>query len=105
MYLEAITLQHKVRTENKYFQHRALIPGASGMNTGRVRYARFLQNSPELAPFDFYLQTKLQVPTRDINIHREPAQELEQHKYQMKCELRHDICFTEVRTRSSPTLC
>ena len=74
------------------------------MNTGRVRYARFLQNSPELAPFDFYLQTKLQVPTRDINIHREPTKELEQHKYQMKCELRHDICFTEVRTRSSPTL-
>ena len=23
----------------------------------------------------------------------------------MKCELRHDICFTKVRTRSSPTLC
>ena len=76
----------------------------SGMNTERVRYARFLQNSPELAPFDFYLQTKLQVPTRDINIHREPAKELEQHKYQMKFELRHNICFTEVRTRSSPTL-
>ena len=104
MYLEATTLQHKVRTVNKYFQHRALIPDMFGMNTGRVRYARFLQNSPELAPFDFYLQTKLQVPTRDINIDREPAQELEQHKYQMKCELRHDICFTEVRTRSSPTL-
>ena len=64
----------------------------------------FSGNNPELAPFDFYLQTKLQVPTRDINIHREPAQELEQHKYQMKCELRHDICFTEVQTRLSPTL-
>ena len=76
----------------------------SGMNTERVRYTRFLQSSLELAPFDFYLQTKLQVPTRDISIDREPAQELEQHKYQMKCELRHDICFTEVRTRSSPTL-
>ena len=74
------------------------------MNTERVRYTRFLQISPELAPFDFYLQTKLQVPTRDISIDREPAQELEQHKYQMKCELRHDICFTEVWTRSSPTL-
>ena len=104
MYLEATTLQHKVRTANKYFQHRALIPDVSGRYTGRVRYARFLQNSPELAPFDFYLQTKLQVPIRDINIHREPAQELEQHKYQMKCDLRHDICFTKVRTRSSPTL-
>ena len=104
MYLEATTLQHKVRTENKYFQHRALIPDVSGMNTERVRYTRFLQISPELAPFDFYLQTKLYAPTRDDNIHREPAQELEQHKYQMKCELRHDICFTEVRTRSSPTL-
>ena len=100
MYLEATTLQHKVRTANKYFQHKALIPDVSGMSG----IARFLQNSPELAPFDFYLQTKLQVPTRDINIHREPAQELKQHKYQMKCELRHDICFTEVRTRSSPTL-
>ena len=74
------------------------------MNTGRVRYTRFLQISPELAPFDFYLQTKLQAPNLTISIHREPAQVLEQHKYQMKCELRHDICFTEVRTRSSPTL-
>ena len=74
------------------------------MNTGHVRYTRFLQISPELDPFDFYLQTKLQVPTRDDKIHREHAQELEQHKYQMKSELRHDICFTEVRTRSSPTL-
>ena len=104
MYLEATTLQHKVRTENKYFQHRALISDVSGMNTGRVRYARFLQTSPKLALFYFYLQTKLQAPTRDDNIHREPAQELEQHKYQMKYELRHDICFTEVQTRSSPTL-
>ena len=76
----------------------------SGMNTGRVRYTRFLQISPELAPFVFYLQTKLQAPNRDDNIHREPAAQLEQHKYQMECELRHDICFTEVRTRSSPTL-
>ena len=74
------------------------------MNTGRVRYARFLQNSPEVSPFDFYLQTKLQALNLNISIHREPAQVLEQHKYQMKCELRHDICFTEVRTRSSPTL-
>ena len=80
-------------------------------NTGRVRYEyrtcpvyTISEIGPELAPFDFYLQTKLQVPTRDINIHREPAQELEQHKYRMKCKLRHDICFTEVRTRSSPTL-
>ena len=32
MYLEAITLQHKVRTKNKYFQHRALIPDVSGMH-------------------------------------------------------------------------
>ena len=104
MYLEATTLQHKVITANKYFQHRALISDVSGMNTGRVRYARFLQISPELASFDFYLQTKMHAPARDISIHREPAQELEQHKYQMKCELRHDICFTEVRTRSSPTL-
>ena len=71
----------------------------SGMNTERVRYTRFLQISLELAPFDFYLQTKLQAPTRDDNIHREPAQELEQHKYQMKCKLRHNICFTEVQTR------
>ena len=61
------------------------------MNTGRVRYTRFLHISPELAPFDFYLRTKLQALTRDDNIHREPAQELEQHKYQMKCELRYDI--------------
>ena len=75
-----------------------------GMNTGRVRYTRILQNSPKLAPFDFYLQAKLQVPTRDDNIHREPTQELEQHKYQIKCELRHNIYFTEVCTRSSPTL-
>ena len=104
MYLKATTLQHKVITVNKYFQHRALISDVSGMNTGRVRYTRFLQISPELAPFDFYLRTKLQALTRDDNIHREPAQELEQHKYQMKCELRHDICFTEVRTHSSPTL-
>ena len=104
MYLEARTMQHKVRTVNKYFQHRALIPDVSGMNIGRVWYARLLQISPELAPFDFYLQTKLQVPTRDINIYREPTQELEQHKYQMKYELRHDICFTEVRTRLNPTL-
>ena len=104
MYLEAITLQHKVRTENKYFQHRALIPDVSGMNIGRVWYTRFLQNSPKLAPFDFYLQTKLQVSTGDDNIHREPMQELEQYKYEMKCELRHDICITEVQTRSSPTL-
>ena len=74
------------------------------MNTGRVRYTRFLQIGPELAPFDFNLQTKLQVPTGDINVHREPAQELEQHKYQMKCELRHDICFTKVRTCLSHTL-
>ena len=73
------------------------------MNTGRVRYTRFQQNSPKLAPFDFYLQTKLQVSTGDDSKHREPTQELEQHKYQMKCELRHDICFTKVRTRSSPT--
>ena len=76
----------------------------SGMYTGRVRYARFLQSSPKLAPFDFYFQTKLQVSTGDDNIHREPVQELEQHKYQIKCELRHDIFFTEVRTRLSPTL-
>ena len=75
------------------------------MNTGRVRYTRFLQSSLKLAPFDYYLQTKLQAPTRDDNIHREPAQELEQYKYQMKCKLRHDICFIEVQTRSSPTLC
>ena len=74
------------------------------MNTGRVRYTRFLQSSPKLAPFNFYLQAKLQVPIRDDNIHREPAQELEQHKYQMKYELRHDIYFTEVQTRLSPTL-
>ena len=66
------------------------------MYTERVRYARFLQSSPELALFDFYLQTKLQAPTRDDNIEREPAQKLEQHKYQMKYESRHDICFTEV---------
>ena len=104
MYLEATTLQHKVRTENKYFQHIALIPDVSGRYTGSVRYTWFQWNNPKLAPFDFYLQTKLQVPTRDINIHKEPTQELEQHKYQMKCELRHDICFTEVWTRSSPTL-
>ena len=32
MYLEATTLQHKVRTVNKYFQHRALIPNVSGMH-------------------------------------------------------------------------
>ena len=61
-------------------------------------------SSTKLAPFDFYLQAKLQVSTGDDKIHREPAQELEQHKYRMKCELRHDICFTEVQTRSSPTL-
>ena len=77
MYLEATILQHKVRTENKYFQHRALIPDVSDMNTGRVWHAQFLQISPELAPFDFYLQTKLQVSTRDDSKHREPAQELE----------------------------
>ena len=69
------------------------------MNTGRVRYTRFLQITLELAPLDFSLQTKLQAPTRDDNIHRGPTQELEQHKYQMKCELRHDVCFTKVRTR------
>ena len=74
------------------------IPNMSG------RYTQFQWNSPKLAPFDFYLRTKLQALTRDDNIHREPAQELEQHKYQMKCELRHDICFSKVRTRSSPTL-
>ena len=74
------------------------------MNTGHVWYTRFLQSSPELASFDFYLQTKLQVSIGDDNIHREPAQELEQHKYQIKCELRHNIYFTEVCTRSSPTL-
>ena len=74
------------------------------MNTGRVRYTQFQQSSPKLAPFDFYLQTKLYAPTRDDNIHREPAQELEQHKYQMKCKLSHNICFIEVWTRSSPTL-
>ena len=74
------------------------------MNTGCVRYTRFLQIGPELAPFDFYLQTKLQAPSGDDNIHREPTEQLEQYKYQMKCEFRHDICFTEVRTRSSPTL-
>ena len=73
MYLEAITLQHKVRTKNKYFQHRALIPDVSGMSTGHVWYARFLQINPELAPFDFFRQTKLQALTRDDNIHREPA--------------------------------
>ena len=67
-------------------------------------YTRVLQNSPKLAPFDFYLQAKLQVPTRDDNKYREPAQELEQHKYRMKYELRHDICFTKVWTHSSPTL-
>ena len=77
----------------------------SGSYTGRVWYARFLQISPKLAPLDFYLQTKLQAPTRDDNIHREPTQKLEKHKYQMKYELRHDICFTEVRTLLSPTLC
>ena len=32
MYLEATTLQHKVRTVNKYFQHRALIPDVSGIH-------------------------------------------------------------------------
>ena len=32
MYLEATTLQHKVRTVNKYFQLRALIPDVSGMH-------------------------------------------------------------------------
>ena len=74
------------------------------MNTGRVRYTRFLQIGPELAPFDFYLQTKLQAPNGDDNIHREPAEQLEQHKYQMKCELRHDICFIKVWARSSHTL-
>ena len=81
------------------------IPDVSNSYTKRVRYTRFQWNNPKLAPFDFYLQSKLQAPTRDDNIHREPAQELEQHKYQMKCELRHDICFTDVQTRSSPTLC
>ena len=50
-------------------------------------YTRFLQSSPKLAPFDFYLQTKLQVPTRDDSKHREPAQELEQHKYRMKKQI------------------
>ena len=75
------------------------------MYTGHVRYARFLQSNPKLTPFDFYLQTKLQVSTGDDNIHRELMQELEQYKYQMKCELRHDICFIEVWTRLSPTLC
>ena len=43
-------------------------------NTGRVRYTRFLQIGPELAPFDFYLQTKLQAPNGDDNIHIEPAE-------------------------------
>ena len=76
----------------------------SGRYTIRVRYTRVQWNGPKLGPFDFNRQTKLQVPTKDDNIHREPTQELKQHKYQMKCELRHDICFTEVRTRSSPTL-
>ena len=32
MYLEATTPQHKVRTANKYFQHKALIPDVSGMH-------------------------------------------------------------------------
>ena len=32
MYLEATTLQHEVRTVNKYFQHGALIPNVSGMH-------------------------------------------------------------------------
>ena len=50
------------------------IPDVSGMNTGRVRYTRFLQISPELAPFDFYLQTKLQALDGDDKIHREPAE-------------------------------
>ena len=68
MYLEATTLQHEVKTVNKYFQCRQEIPDVSGMNTGRVRYTRFLQIGPELAPFDFYLQTKLQAPTRDDNL-------------------------------------
>ena len=37
-------------------------------------------------------------------IYREPAEELEQHTYQKKYELRYYICFTKVRTRLSPTL-
>ena len=87
----------------KELEHNTIQFG-SGANTGRVRYSRLQWNSPELTPFDFYLQFKLHKTIRDSNIHREPAEQLEQHKYQMKCELRHDICFTEVRTRSSPTL-
>ena len=63
----------------------------SSMNIGRVRYTRFLQSSPELAPFDFYLQTKLQASTRDDDIHREPAQELEQSQIsnEMRIETRY----------------
>ena len=59
---------------------------------------------PQTCSFRFLSSSQTAVPTRDVNVHREPAQELEQHKYQMKCELRHDICFTEVWTHSSPTL-
>ena len=50
-------------------------------NTGRVRYEyrtcpvyTISEIGPELAPFDFYLQTKLQALDGDDKIHREPAE-------------------------------
>ena len=76
----------------------------SGRDTEHVRYTRVQWNNPKLAPFDFNLQSKVQVPTRNDMIYREPVEELEQHKYQKKCELRHDICFTKVQIQLSPTL-
>ena len=35
------------------------IPDVFGMDIGCVRYTQFQWNSPKLAPFDFYLPTKL----------------------------------------------
>ena len=61
-------------------------------------------DQPQTCSFRFLSSNQTAGTYRDENIHREPTQELEQHKYQMKYELRHDICFTEVWTRLSPTL-
>ena len=64
----------------KELEHNTIQFGAEA-NTGRIRYSRLQWNSPEFAPFDFYLQSKLQETIRDSNIHKVSVEQLEQHKY------------------------
>jgi hypothetical protein len=66
--------------------------------------------SSKLVAFDFNFQHKLQVPPEGYATTIKPAHKLAQPKeiktkqISNEMQLRHDICFTKVRTPLSPTL-